>query len=32
MTTAKEHNDEAVRKLTEKNKVAEFAMSALKMD
>ena len=32
MTTAKEHNDEVVRKLTEKNKVAEFAMSALKMD
>jgi hypothetical protein len=32
MTGTKEHNDEVLRKLTEKNKIAEFAMQTLGMD
>jgi hypothetical protein len=32
MSTVKEHNDEALRKLTEKNKIADFAMQTLGMD
>ncbi len=32
MTTAKEHNDELVRKLTERNKIADFAMQTLGCD